>query len=208
MHFFWPTSPSHLCVKLLRRVKVDRLSIYSSGIERAQASVSPPVQMNTDLSTTAHVLSLSLALSTKPTPPLIYRRPGRTQPAGCTMPRRPAWPAAPCWFHFRRCTLPLYPSPLVAALAPPPSPPPPLPPPEPPPHLSFRLRAPLLLEVPPPLARACLRRCVSRSPDPSRPATQQCDVGRASISSVRPSQVKVRPSTEEKGVNCAGSSRW
>ena len=104
MHFFWPTSPSHLCVKLLRRVKVDRLSIYSSGIERAQASVSPPVQMNTDLSTTAHVLSLSLALSTKPTPPLIYRRPGRTQPAGCTMPRRPAWPAAPCSFHFRRYT--------------------------------------------------------------------------------------------------------
>ena len=39
-----------------------------AGIRRMRASVSPPVQMNADLSTTARALFSSLALSTKPTP--------------------------------------------------------------------------------------------------------------------------------------------
>ena len=55
----------------------------------------PPVQMNADLSTTARAsLFFSIALSTKPTLPPIFRRPGRTQLAGLTIPRRLAWPTA------------------------------------------------------------------------------------------------------------------
>ena len=40
----------------------------SSCIKRAQSLVTPPVQMNTDLSTTARAFFFSLALSTKPIP--------------------------------------------------------------------------------------------------------------------------------------------
>ena len=40
-----------------------------SGIKRARAVVSPAVQMNADLSTTARAFSFSPALSTQPTPP-------------------------------------------------------------------------------------------------------------------------------------------
>ena len=44
-----------------------------SGIKRMRAVVSPPVQMNADLSTTARALFFSLALSTKPNlPPIIH----------------------------------------------------------------------------------------------------------------------------------------
>jgi len=61
----------------------------------ASCGIAPPVQMNADLSTTARAsLFFSIALSTKPTLPPIFRRPGRTQLAGLTIPRRLAWPTA------------------------------------------------------------------------------------------------------------------
>jgi len=66
----------HLCRKAFGfRGRSGRLSVVdcrSSCIKRAQAAVSPPVQMNTDLSTAAQALFFSLALSTKPTPPPIH----------------------------------------------------------------------------------------------------------------------------------------
>ena len=60
---------------------------------------------------------------------------------------------APAHAQSRRCSMC---SVLAAALEPPPPPPPPKSPSssKPPPHLPFRRRIPLLLEAPPPLARA------------------------------------------------------
>jgi len=67
---------------------LDRLffSVFRFVISKGCSVVSPPVQMNTDISATARSLVFSLELWTKPTPPPIYWMPGHTQSAGPPCP--------------------------------------------------------------------------------------------------------------------------
>ena len=67
--------------------------------------VSPPVQMNADLSTTARALFVYLALSSKPTPPPICRH--RQTRCAASNPEAPAGAACllACTLHIFLCTL-------------------------------------------------------------------------------------------------------
>ena len=126
--------------------QVFRFSI--SGIKRMRAVVSPPVQMNADLSTTARALFSSLSrYRLTDSPSYVIRIKPQERPPGLLensvrfplpMPVEPV----PLLCLCQSCLV------SAAALAPPP------PPPEPPPHLPFPRRTLLLREVSPPLARA------------------------------------------------------